>query len=61
MRPRPASLLAAAVLVAVPVGAGGRCTVEIGRRRVVCTIPRVSVSSAPLIGYGAPSPTSGDG
>jgi hypothetical protein len=38
--------------------AGERCTVEIGRQRVVC-VTRQSVSSAPLIGYGAPATTGG--
>jgi len=39
---------------------GQRCTVEIQRQKVVCGITQ-TVSSAPIIGYGAPSPTGGDG
>jgi hypothetical protein len=40
---------------------GERCTVEIGRQQMACATARVSVSSAPAIGYGAPSTTGGDG
>ena len=37
-----------------------RCTVEIQRQRVVCMLPPLSLD-APVIGYGAPSPTGSDG